>query len=105
MANRENYPASLFPLQGDISAQSGQTVVTVTGIQGIPVTAVNPTDGQTLVYDAAGNIINWGAASSNNNVQINGVGVSYDKHFYMNGVPDGSAPAWTVTINGTPDGG
>jgi hypothetical protein len=38
-------------------------------------------------------------------VKINGVGTSLDKQFFMNAVTDGSAPVWTVKINGTSDGG
>jgi hypothetical protein len=37
-------------------------------------------------------------------VEINGVIVSLDKKFYLNGVTDGAA-VWGVSINGTPDGG
>ncbi len=35
--NRQVFPAALFPLRGDISAEAGATSVTVQGIQGIPV--------------------------------------------------------------------
>ncbi|PWT75533.1 MAG: hypothetical protein C5B59_08625 [Bacteroidetes bacterium] len=34
--NRETYPASLFPLRGDVSAEAGATTVTVVGINGTP---------------------------------------------------------------------
>jgi hypothetical protein len=37
-------------------------------------------------------------------VEINGVGTSQDKQFFINGVFDGST-VWGVDINGTPDGG
>jgi len=37
-------------------------------------------------------------------VEINGVGTSQDKQFFINGVFDGST-VWSVEINGTPDGG
>lgn len=36
MANREVYPASLFPLRGDLSAEAGATTVQVVGVNGIP---------------------------------------------------------------------
>jgi hypothetical protein len=49
MANRENYPASLFPLRGDLSAEAGATAVTVVGIQTEPVSATLAVEGQTLV--------------------------------------------------------
>jgi len=38
-------------------------------------------------------------------VTVNGTGVSADKQFWINAVLDGSAPTWTVKINGTSDGG
>ena len=63
MANRENYPASLFPLRGDISAEAGQTLVTVQGIQGVPVTTTAPADGQGLTYVAANGDLEWSSAS------------------------------------------
>src|ERR1035437_3968513 len=39
--NRESYPASLFPLCGDLSAEAGATTVEVIGLQNIPI-APNP---------------------------------------------------------------
>jgi hypothetical protein len=38
-------------------------------------------------------------------VQINGSGISLDKQFFINAVTDGSAPVWTINVNGTPAGG
>lgn len=57
--NRQNYPSSLFQLQGDISATAGQTYVTVVGIQTTPVSAVLPTDGQVLEYITADTQAQW----------------------------------------------
>lgn len=37
MANRETYPASLFPLRGDLSAEAGATTVQVIGLDGTPI--------------------------------------------------------------------
>lgn len=37
MANRETFPASLFPLRGDVSAEAGATTVTVIGLDGTPI--------------------------------------------------------------------
>lgn len=82
MANRENFPASLFPLRGDISAEAGATTVLVQGIQNIPVTTVVPVDGQSLVYDAVDNKLVWGVGAGI--VQINGVGVSADLVLLLN---------------------
>jgi hypothetical protein len=39
MANRETYPASQSPLNGDISGAAGATQVTVVGWQGNPIQA------------------------------------------------------------------
>ena len=101
--NRETYPASLFPLRGDLSAEAGATTAKVVGIQTIPID--EPTsDGTVATYVATDGRIEW-KAGGGNAVQINGVGVSSDKLFFIDGVVDGSAPAWAVTINGTADGG
>ena len=51
--NRQTYPAALFPLRGDISAEAGQVLVTVKGLQTIPVLATLPIDQQVLTYVAA----------------------------------------------------
>lgn len=79
MANQETYPASLFPLRGDVSAESGNVTVEVIGLQRIPI-APNPlTDGAVPTYVAANNDIEW--LSSNNggtSVFVNGVLVSQD---------------------------
>jgi hypothetical protein len=83
MANRENYPASLFPLRGDIGAEAGDTVVVVQGIQTIPVTSTPPTTGgQVLAWNSSLNELDW--ALGNAAVQINGVGVSTDLVFLLN---------------------
>ena len=54
MANRQVYPSSLFPLRGDVSAESGATSVLVTGIQGIPVISppTEPASLDTFFYDS-----------------------------------------------------
>jgi hypothetical protein len=110
MANAQTFPSSLFPLRGDISAEAGQVVVTVIGLQGLPfspqpLTSL-PGDGAVPTFVAADADIQWlvptGGGSA---VEINGVGVSEDKQFFINAVTDGSAPTWVVQINGTLDGG
>lgn len=55
MANRETYPASQSPLQGDISGPAGATLVRVVGIQTIPVSPATPTDQDTFRYSFADN--------------------------------------------------
>lgn len=49
----------------------------------------------------------WAVVSSGLSaaMKINGTGVSADKQVFINAVTDGSAPTWTVKINGTSDGG
>jgi hypothetical protein len=41
MSNREVYPSQLFPLRGDLSAEAGDVIVEVIGLQHIPI-APNP---------------------------------------------------------------
>jgi hypothetical protein len=80
MPNQETYPSSLFPLRGDISAESGDVIVEVVGLQNIPI-APNPlTDGAVPTYVAANGDIEWlpGGGNENNTIEINGVGVSDD---------------------------
>jgi hypothetical protein len=61
--NRQVFPSSLFPLRGDISAESGATSVIVQGLQGIPIIAppVEPAGLDTLFYDSYNN--DWFYAS------------------------------------------
>jgi hypothetical protein len=80
MSNQETFPASLFPLRGDISAEAGDVSVEVIGLQRIPI-APNPfIDGNVPTYVAANNDIEWlpGGGNENNTIEINGVGVSDD---------------------------
>lgn len=102
--NRETYPSNLFPLRGDLSAEAGATTVEVVGLQNIAITANPLVDGYVPTYVAADGEIEW-RAGGGTAVKINGVGVSADKQFFIDAMTDGSAPAWTVTINGTADGG
>jgi hypothetical protein len=75
--NRQIFPSALFPLRGDLLAEAGATTVTVVGIQQIPITAPC--------------------------LSINGVGQTFDKEVFINGIPDG-ATVWGIDINGTSDG-
>jgi hypothetical protein len=61
--NRQIFPSALFPLRGDISAESGATTVTVQGLQNIPIIAppVEPAGLDTLFYDSYNN--DWFYAS------------------------------------------
>jgi hypothetical protein len=79
MANQETYPASLFPLRGDLSAESGNVIVEVIGLQHIPI-APNPLiDGAVPTYVAANNDIEWLVGSNaGSSVFANGNLVSED---------------------------
>jgi hypothetical protein len=63
MANRQVFPSSIFPLRGDISAETGATSVIVQGLQGIPIIAppVEPAGLDTFFYDSYNN--DWFYAS------------------------------------------
>ncbi len=76
MANRESYPASLFPLRGDISAEAGAVSVKVIGLQNVLLGPL--VDGGVPTYDAAGNIINWQLAGGGSAVLCNGTVASSD---------------------------
>jgi hypothetical protein len=106
--NQETYPASLFPLRGDISAESGQVIVEVTGLQNIPI-APNPlTDGAVPTYVALNNDIEWLVGSKGSSVSINGVGQSNDYLILLNTaftINFGSDTFLGVRINGVRDGG
>lgn len=101
--NREVFPPSQSPLQGDISALPGATKVVVVGIQTTPFTSTPPTDGQIPFYDAADNLIEWTSALSDA-ILINGgrSGSGPTKQFFIDGVSDGASP-WGVDINGMSD--
>ena len=47
--------ASIYPLNGDVASAAGSNVVTVIGLQGIPVTHSFPVGGEILTYDLASN--------------------------------------------------
>jgi hypothetical protein len=74
---------SLNSLIGALSLVSSDSSVTITP------------SGSTIDLQASG-----GGGSA---VEINGVGVSRDKQFYINAVLDGAAPVWGVNINGVAD--
>ena len=61
--NRQCFPASLFPMRGDVSAEAGATTIQVIGLQGIPIISppVEPAGLDTLFYDSYNN--DWFYAS------------------------------------------
>ena len=55
--NVESYPATLYPLRGDVSAEAGATTVEVIGLQGL-LLGVNPlTDGGKSVKNSAASVM------------------------------------------------
>jgi len=81
MANSEVYPSSLFPLRGDLSAESGATTVEVIGLQTIPI-APNPyTDKAVPTYVLSNDDIEWivpTGGGGSNAIYVNGNPVSQD---------------------------
>jgi hypothetical protein len=49
--------ATIYPLVGDVTSTAGNTTVSVTGIQGIPVPPQFPTGGEVLTYDGPTNTL------------------------------------------------
>lgn len=96
MANRETYPASQSPLQGDISGPAGATQVTVVGFQNIPAQAGTPADMAGWVYDANDNIwipkipaniaVILNASENGGGLLTGGEILSDDWEFYVNNV-------------------
>ena len=111
--NRETYPASLFPLRGDLYAEAGATTVRVIGIQTVPIDQpLSPTDDlKVATYVDASRRIEWlvgGGSGEINAVEINGVGESDDFLFLINTaftINYGSDLFLGARINGVRDGG
>jgi len=119
MANRETFPASQSPLQGDISGPAGATTVTVTGIQTQPVSPATPVDKDKLQYDAS--VPQWAPkADGNSSVTLGtfvqtggqivskGETISDDYEFLVNNVSLDGIVGWAygtasqVFLNGSP---
>lgn len=95
MANRETYPASLFPLRGDLSAEAGATTATVVGIQKTPVVSTTPADAQTFI--ALSDV--WTLQTLDGSILVNSVPVSDDYDIGVN-LPLGISNS-PVLVNGT----
>lgn len=67
--------AGIYPLTGDVLSQAGNQLVTVIGIQGIPVTVGLLLGGEVLEYNT--NTHNW-EANLRAAIQVNNVTVSDD---------------------------
>lgn len=107
MSNRETYPASQSPLQGDVSGPAGATLVTVTGIQNIPVEAATPVDQDEFRFSfarneweprAPGNVsITIGTfATTAGEITSRGVEISDDYDVLVNCVGLGVLVGWTL---------
>ena len=105
--NRQIFPSSLFPLDGDISAGAGATTVEVVGLQTIPFSAAPTEAGQVPTYDPVAGTIDWDLASGGipASIEIEGVGTAIDDQIFINGVTDGGGSPWAIHINGVSDGG
>lgn len=92
--NRQNFPSSLFPLRGDLSAEAGDVKVTVVGLQTIPIDSTTPVDGNTLiVIDGV-----WIPVTPNSTVYVDTLPISSDWTFYVNGVDLDVVVNWPYTF-------
>jgi hypothetical protein len=84
--NRETFPASLSPIQGDVSAPAGARLATVVGIRGTPISPSVPTDQNVLRFSATDN--QWEPSfDSCTSILVNGVPTSDDYDVYVNAGP------------------
>lgn len=83
MSNRQIFPSGLFPLRGDISAESGATTVVVTGLQTVPISPATPVGSPTLVCIDG---VLWTPTAINESVLADGVPISGDYAFLVNNV-------------------
>lgn len=79
--NREIYPGGLYPLQGDVVSQAGNTTVQVVGLQNIPIGNGTLLGGAVLAYNANSN--NW-EPTLDASIQVNSVTVSDDPLIAVN---------------------
>jgi hypothetical protein len=55
--NREIVPGGVYPIQGDVESTAGSSVVTVVGLEGIPMPPAFPSGGEVLTYDGSSNTL------------------------------------------------
>ena len=79
--NREIYPGSLYPLQGDLASQAGNVDATVVGIQNIPIASVTLFGGENVQYNVNSN--QW-IPTLRASIQVNNVTVSDDASVSVN---------------------
>lgn len=73
--------ASIYPLTGDVTSTAGNTPVAVTGLQGVPIQAINLQGGEVVMYDP--NLHNW-VPTIRAAIQVNGLTVSDDSIITVN---------------------
>jgi hypothetical protein len=81
--NRE-ITSTLWPLSGDVSTQAGSRVVTVTGINSIPIVSSFMIGGETLVYNI--NTGQW-VAVNEDVLSVNGMPTGDDPYISVNVSP------------------
>ena len=87
--NRQVWPASLFPLRGDLFAEAGATIVKVIGIQGTSITSTAPTNNQALIFNSGLNKLIFSSTTNtqaNQSIQVNGIVMSDDYSVSVNAV-------------------
>jgi hypothetical protein len=89
--NREIYPGGIYPLQGDLLSQAGNTNVRVVGLEGIPIQVKGMFGGEVMEYNVNSN--QW-VPTLRATIQVNGVTVSDDPEVFVNLVKP-------ITVNGT----
>ncbi len=102
MANREIFPSSLFPLRGDLLAESGATTVEVIGLQNILIAPNLRVDKTVPTYVAANGDIEWLLTQSANiDIFVNGNPVSEDALILVKNNFILAGDHLAVVVNGT----
>lgn len=101
MATRETYPAQLFPLRGDVSAEAGDVLVTVVGLQTTPIDPTPPIGSPALVALGGTTLTQavWTPVALDNSILVNTIPVSDDYDIAVN-LPLGISNS-PVLVNGT----
>jgi len=100
--NSETFPASLFPLRGDLSAESGATTVEVIGLQDVLIAPQPYIDGYVPTYVAANGDIEWEPGNrALNAILVNGNPVSEDALILVNNNFILAGGYLGVLVNGT----
>jgi len=102
VANSETYPSALFPLRGDLSAESGATTVEVIGLQDVLIAPQPYIDGYVPTYVAANGDIEWLPSGERlDAILVNGNPVSEDALILVNNHFTLAGDHLGVLVNGT----